>query len=270
MEIKNYGFKKPTIESDHYVLGASATPQIVLRPDGQWDTPEFEEQRRNGIETYNCTGFGTCSCLEIVMKVCFSVLINFSDRALGIMAGTKDGGNDPHTVIEAARCQGLLKEWLLPFTDLLTTIEEYYSPNPLPDDLKATALNFLKDYRIWHEWVFNRELGKGDEIARMKQALQYSPLGVSVYAWKQGQDGLYFKEDEQDNHWTVCYGYEEGTYWKIFDTYDGGFKKLRWDYNFGFVKRYAITKLEEKKTQKMTIVSAVIWLFSLIRGIIRV
>src|SRR3990167_6954998 len=248
MEIRNYGFKKPKIELEHYVLGASSTPKQILKLDGQWDNelPAFEEKRKR-FETYNCTGFGTCGCFEIIMKVCHQVLIDFSDRALGIMSGTKDGGNDPHTVAETARKQGLLKEWLLPFTYTLTTIEEYYSPNPLPQDLQATAISFLSDYKLWHEWVFNRELGRGDEIERMKQALQYSPLGVSVYAWLKDENGLYYKEGEQDNHWTICYGYENGKFWKIFDTYDGGFKKLRWDYNFGFVKRYAITKEVKKK-----------------------
>ena len=81
----------------------------------------------------------------------------------------------------------------------------------------------------------------------LKIALRHSPLGVSVYAWAlDDEDGLYFKNGE-DNHWCVCFGYEDGKYWKIFDSYDNSIKHLKWDFDFGFVKKYYIIKKPEQK-----------------------
>ena len=83
---------------------------------------------------------------------------------------------------------------------------------------------------------------------RLKKALQYSPLGVSVYAWVFDEEsGLYVKENgQQDNHWCTLYGYKKGEYWKIFDTYDLTRKRLVWDYPFGCAKRYWLKKKVEQ------------------------
>ncbi len=76
------------------------------------------------------------------------------------------------------------------------------------------------------------------------EALKYSPLGVSVVAWR-GRDGLFVKDKgEPDNHWTTVVAYKEGEYWLVADSYlvfDSPFKRLAWDYDFGSIKRYSLT-----------------------------
>jgi hypothetical protein len=61
-----------------------------------------------------------------------------------------------------------------------------------------------------------------DAQSSLMIGLQYSPLGVSVYAWERRPDGIYHKPKNApgDTHWAVCYGYEDGKYWKIYDSYD--------------------------------------------------
>ena len=79
-------------------------------------------------------------------------------------------------------------------------------------------------------------------------ALRFSPIGVSVFAWVKDTDGLYYKpKGQRDNHFVTLYGYKEGEYWKIFDHYDDTIKRLKWDYDFGFAKRYYIKKRPEIK-----------------------
>ena len=64
-------------------------------------------------------------------------------------------------------------------------------------------------------------------------ALKYSPVGFSTYAWTKDENGLYYRpQGETDNHFVCVYGYEEGKYWKVFDSYFDNaqvLKKIRWD-----------------------------------------
>jgi len=78
-----------------------------------------------------------------------------------------------------------------------------------------------------------------EKQVRMKEALKYSPLAVSGYAWSRHADGLYYK-DGRDNHAFMVYDYVEGKEWLAFDSYDNSFKELEWNYNFGQVKRFSL------------------------------
>lgn len=79
--------------------------------------------------------------------------------------------------------------------------------------------------------------------ASLKDALRYSPIGISVYAWVQNADSTYIKpQGAQDNHWCVLYGYEDGKSWHVFDSYDNTHKKLAWDFGFEMAKRYSIKR----------------------------
>ena len=75
---------------------------------------------------------------------------------------------------------------------------------------------------------------------------------------------MYIKnKGERDNHWTLCIGYKKNKYWLIADTYiDDGtpIKKLAWDYDFRFCKRFHV---EKRTTEKQPVVED--WLTRLIR-----
>lgn len=243
--MRNYGFIPPKIDETHYVLGGVATlgGQEVLQANGQWDAyiPQVEIQAQRGIETYNCSAFGTTSILEFLHLKIYGEQINSSDRYLGIMAGTKPPGNDPHTVVQAIRHDGLVPEEYLPFSTNIKTVEEYYS-FLYGDETRCTVegQRFLQRYQVGHEWVWTGIIAKEERTAKMKEALQYSPLGVSVSAWYQ-EDGVYVDKGKLNNHWCVCYGWnDEG--WKIFDSYDSSLKTLSYDHKIQFCKRYSLTK----------------------------
>lgn len=237
-KLKNYGFIPDVVTPDQYTFGAQLSP-TVYQKNGQWDKylPITEVQRNEYFDTHNCTAYGSLNQIEIFVKRVFKQAWNKSERYVGFMADTRPPGNSPHKVLESIRHGGLVDEELLPFTNI-KTVEEYYSLGDNPGQVRGEGEKWLDAYEFGHDWVFSG--GETLEIKqeRMKKALKSSPLSLSVCAWKKNGDDLYYKKpSDEDNHWVCCYGYEEGEYWKIFDSYDSSKKKLAWDYNFGQCKR---------------------------------
>ena len=266
----NYGFIEPKIEKDKdfFLGGFRSAPFEVLQESGQWDEflPPIEIQHNKIFDSYNCTGYGTLNALEFLMQRKFGKSINFSERYTGICAGTYPPGNDPQTVITSIRGSGLIEEISLPFTSFDTdmTLVEYYSPKPMEDYLTKKGKKFLEEYTIQHDWVY--QLGEEASPEKLKNSLKSSPLGVSVNAWnKEGE--LYVKEKgSRDNHWTLLFGYEDGKFWKIYDSYEDNIKHLAWDYDFGFVKRYYISRnAVEKKTSFMAWLKEILSSYNIFR-----
>jgi len=260
--MKQYGFIADEIAPEDYVFrGYKKIGGKVLRSDGQWDhlLPEYEPQSRENLDTQNCTVYGTVNCLETLLAhhhmQDLGSIFNFSERYVGVMAGTSPGGNTPHKVIEIIRKEsGLIDEHFLPFSEDIKTWDQYYSPDPMSRSLIIKGQLLLKHYKIGHEWVFTGGTVEEKKIALM-DALQYSPIGVSVHAWKK-RTGKYWKNPgEQDNHWCTLYGYVEGKYWKVFDHYDDRFKELEIDYDFGFAKRYSISPKPKKESWWRTVLA---------------
>lgn len=239
----NYGFIAPVIEKDHFVLGGAASLMtVILQPDGQWDEymPDYEPQYGEGWDTDGCTIWGTENALEFLFSRAFSLKKNFSERAVYIGTHTRPPGNDPHVVIEWIRGNGLVDNNRLPMT---SGFEEFITPDPLTKPLLAEMGVFKSRYSVGHEWVFTGDHAKDDKINRMLEALQYSPLGVSVTAWFEGEDGIYRDEGRPNCHWCVCFGYDaEKRAWKIFDSYDQSVKLYSWDSEISFCKRYSLAE----------------------------
>ena len=233
---KNYGFQEPKERlPEEYVFGSIQGSPVC--EDGQWDEylPTFEKQRDDNLETCNCTGFGSTNLIETYLKKAFGVSENYSDRGVGIQAGTYPPGNSPHTVLESIRKNGLIKEGNLPFYG--KNVDEYYSPKPLPKYLLEEGLSWLEKWVFKHEWV------DGD-VDSMIEALKYSPLGVGVYAWALDDETFRYvrPKGKPDTHWCVVFGYSKGNFWKVFDSYDQSIKLLDWDFGFKWVKRIYIGK----------------------------
>ena len=248
MPEKNYGFIPDEFNPKDYVLGGfSLSPKKVLKSDGNWADflPLTEPQSRSGVETFSCVSFATLNALEILARYIWGENKNYSDRALAIASNTTKNGNSPNQVAEAVRKIGLVLEDKLPFWQSIYTWEEYHSPKPLTKDLLELCARWLKEYDFFHEWVF--DFGEtGDKQVKLKEALKYSPVLVSVDAWHLNEKGLYYKEGKRDNHATLCIASKEGEYWVIFDSYpgsDGRFiKHLEWNYDFGCAKRFSLDK----------------------------
>jgi len=230
--MKEYGFIRPEIQPDNYVLGWSPMPFVITKPNGNWfkDRPTKELQKR-GFETYNCTSFNTLAMIEAYMKGVFGLTVNYSDRWVGIIAGTKPPGNDPHIVCEAIREYGLIPEEMLPFSDEIKTVEEYYSFKGADKDAcYAEAKKWKEKYDFMHEWIMVEDQTRDEQITNMRAALRTSPLAIAVYAWAEDERGVYIKAG-RENHWTFQWGHEE--FIKAEDSYEPTLKDIDQDINFG-------------------------------------
>jgi hypothetical protein len=247
IDIVDMGFIEPTIlETDYVFGGETKIGNEIVKPDGQWidyvGEKEWQWKKfvKDGVtymvETMSCPDFGTLNANEILHKFLYNEEINLSDRCLSIESGTTKQGNNPQNSAEALRKLGCCYEKDLPFDETCITWEAFHSPKPLTDDLKNKAESLLDRYEFLHEWVDTKN--KQNLIDSLKR----SPLGISVKAWKM-RNGLYYKEaGETDNHWCVLIGYELNKCWYVFDSYDSFIKKLEWDYDFQWAKRYFLKK----------------------------
>jgi len=233
----NYGLVIAEKDPTAYVLGkANELPKIVLQADGQWDNflPVYESQA-DKFETCGCVVFGTQNCIEVYLKRLTGIEYNFSERFNYNIASISCPGSDPHFVCETIRANNVINQDIMPMTD---TIENFNIPRPM--SIEYITLGLKWPYSFCHEWVVQGV----DRMwkSKMKETLRYSPLAVAVFAWKK-QGGLYVRTvGGRDNHWVMIYGYKEGEYWKCFDSYDQSEKRLAWDFNFQFIKRFHISE----------------------------
>lgn len=240
---KNYGYKVPEVKPTDYIFGSGQVSiEAPLRPDGNWSDaiPQGEQQIGRFFDTDNCTAFGSTGQIETLAQAKFQDGTEYSERALGIAAGTdpSNGGNDPNKVYETIRTQGLCLNALLPFDPSINSVSEYYQPKPLPQNIIDAMAQFPKKYSFKHDWVGTP--GQPVSQDQMKQALQFSPIAVSVYAWAFDTEKQLYVRNGADCHWVFIYGYEDGKYWKVWDSYDvaGNYEKdLEWDFGFTYVKR---------------------------------
>ncbi len=227
MEQKNRGLIIPEIitEGDkaHYVLGGySKIKGAIINPSGDWASylPTGELQNKGYFEPNACVSFGTNSAVETLFNFFKKIVPNYSDRALAIASNTQPNkGNDPHTVAETARKKlGFVPEEILTFDDSIKTLEQFYSPNPLPDSIIEEGNKFFDIFDFSHEWAFNG--GKANEKKlQLEQSLQCGAVCVSVSAWFKNEKGLYYKlQGAIDNHWVQLVSSSPDKY-VIFDSY---------------------------------------------------
>lgn len=245
MNRKNYGFRPENIviESDHYHLGATRSlPTEIIRPDRRWSpfVPDYEAQAPI-FETDGCTVWGTQNCVEVLDRAIFGDKSNYAERFNYILGDVSpDGGGDPHAVAESIRTQGLVDQLELPMTE---TLDEFVQPNPMTEWYLAKGRKWLNHKAFGHEWVFTGGRSREVRTDLIRQALLYSPLGVSVSAWETGPDGTYVDGGRPNNHW-VCLLEETPRGWLIFDSYDTGFKVLSFDHDIQFCKRYSLSAVK--------------------------
>lgn len=243
-KIVNLGYQDPVILGGqwHFRGGHGLTtgkPELIPKRDWRSLLAPFEPQKRL-FDSSSCTQFATIKPTQAIIKLKYSPNANYSERALSIASRNSPYGNSPDVTAEALRKNGLTLESLLPFTDKIKSWEEYMTPNPLTKDLIKAGKKW--GYKFNHEWVkTNPEI--------MWQALPYSILGVSVRAWMKEGEFFVKEKGERDTHWTdIVFGkYRE--YWIVDDSYlDDGerYKKLPWDYPFGYCKVYSVNKAQLK------------------------
>lgn len=241
--MKNFGLLLEPIKIDEdYVFGGYGNLDgQILAPDGQWLAwiPIGESQLNFNFDPQGCVSWGTLNATEILLRRMYDITENFSDRYLAKVSLTTPQGNTPQKVAEALRKQGVPREKDWPITEDLTTWEKFYAT--IPNLVQTLGKKWLDTFTFNHEYV-------PTSAVQLKEALTYSPLGISVSAWQKESD-LYISPFP-NNHYAVLVGYVEGKYWIVYDSYpesDGIYiKHLAWNHNFSVAKRYAINLYDKE------------------------
>lgn len=239
VNMNNKGLLHSLIDTTHW-LAENARGRIVLQDDGQWDDflPSEDIQNRYGFDPYSCTSYGTINAIEILMRK-MGVNADYSERYLAIASNTRPPGNDPHVVCETVRKMGLVSEAYLPCDDA-KTLEEYYYPVPLTALLLTRGEQWLQSARFLHWWVFDRGDSVQAKVQKLRKALAYSPVCVSVFAWT-FRNGIAVKpQGAVDGHWCVVYGWNDDGTWKCLDSLDYSRKTLSADYDFDMAKSFSV------------------------------
>ncbi len=243
------GFVPSLIDNGQYVFGGSFLPKDVLQADGNWSAylPTYEPQFNDSFDSFGCTTWGTQNALETLYKKIYGGEHNFSERYTYITSDTRPPGNDPHTIAETIRKFGLVDNDVLPMTE---DFDEFLRPTPMSKSLVSKGKKWLREIDYRHEWVFHNSPDKHKRVALLKEALQYSPVALSVTAWIKEGD-VYVDNDQPNCHWTMCFGLKEEngeTYPLIFDSYDQTLKVLHPDHHIECAKRFYIKKKEVEKS----------------------
>jgi len=240
-----YGFIEIAPTKTDYILGgASQAKKIILSEDRNYIPykPDFESQKRNGIDVYSCVVFSGLNNLEIIMKKLYGTDINFSDRYQAAMTPVKPYyGTNYNNFWDSVRKNGLVLEEDYPWT----TQDAYEYVKTPPQNIITLGRQFLDTYEIEHEWVDSG----GCDPNKLYDALLYGPLQASVNA-----SATYtLQRSEETNHSISIIASVKFVNFTILDHYREMYT-VPWNFYFGSAKQ--ATVLRKKKSQLVMIVNA--------------
>lgn len=239
-------FIYPTITERHYRLGSVVSP--ILRENGDWRDflPPEERQNIRGIESSACYIEAQQHAIATILEEQFGMNDNnFSARFNALKSNGTDYGGDPLEGAESIRKDGLIPDALMPFGDDIQSWSDFHSWKGVNESLcEKTGKDFLDDWILNYEIVFERGESKEVKYRRLKEALKYSPIPMSVYGWVD-ENGVYIKpESENDNHLTLCVYVDEQNRPYFFDTYSPFIKISEPFYNSDFALKWSVKENE--------------------------
>lgn len=187
-----HGFIYEPIKPQDLVFGGKQTLKTrgytdeILNPDADWLPFVYEwlltYQASRGYETNSCASQHAENVRGLMFNAIYGEKPDGSERFLAKKSGTDPArGNTFEKVNQTLRHDGIAKEEDWP--DTAASVEEYYKE--IPVEVVSKAKKELEG----HVWGYER---LNPDIATMKEALKYSPLGISCALW-QDSDGEYVK-----------------------------------------------------------------------------
>lgn len=255
-EIKT-GFIPDTPDERDFVFGAKGLEtkfagRTIINESGDWSNwlPTTEHQAEK-YETNSCVSFGSLNVVEILRKHSENIDENLSDRFVARISGTDPyGGNSPRTVANAIKKYWSVKEPEYPRPD---TLEEFYSN--IPEKIRSLAIGRGAYYDYGYEKVKHSD---------MREALKYSPLGISVPAWFMDSSNRYHRpEGQRDTHWCVCYAIQPTGDLMVFDSYYPYLKQIKADVVPEVIYSYYLRRQVKNQSAWQTFLN---WLYLSLAG----
>lgn len=244
----NYGYVEGLIQDlGAYFSGQGKIPRIPYQEDSNWEPwlPKYEPQAEKW-ESSGCTLWGAMNAIETLYKRLYGTEPNYDEWFNYPLIPIKRGGVNPHMTFENIRKYGMVNAGT---TKTPNTIEEALDLNRITGTMRAKAQNWLVNHDFLHEYVWEEQPQNYMEV--LKEELKYSPLAVSVSAWKLVNGEYVSDQGSVNNHLCLLYKFDEsGNPW-IFDTYNHSQKKLSKDHNIRRAKRIWLQKkdLQALKSQ---------------------
>lgn len=243
-------FQYPEIKDTDYKFGSGKLQGTPLREDGDWRdyTPPPEEQRRHGVESSSCFGQAHQKAISTILEEQFLIPDqNFSERFTIIHSDASRFGGSPINSANSIRHDGLIPDEMLPFSEDIDSWDEFNSYSG-GDEIACVkrGREWLKTWSPAYDIVFERHETIEEKYAKLRAALRYSPVCLSVFAWAKNADGEYVKPPKEgDNHFVTAVYVDDQNCVYVWDTYGPDFlKKLAPNYNFEFAMRWSIEKRE--------------------------
>lgn len=260
---KNGRIKKGLVlkpaESEHFFVGSGkATARFgdtsTLNPTGDW-TPfkAADEHQSNAVfDTDCCWIFATLKAWIMLANIqgFNDFPKDLAERFIAVLVDAQSTGGNPWDAGETFRKNGCVLEQALPFTDDITTWDEWKHPNPMEPTFISLAKALLDKFEPGQEWIFawGSSYTPEQKTQMIADAAKRGTVAYSV-------DGNYkFKKKQlvktiggQDTHWvTHLRSNDDGT--KVFhDQYEPFQQTVAKDYDHNAAILYFLKKKEPKQ-----------------------
>lgn len=241
-------FIYPELPEQHYQFGSGQLKGTPLREDGDWRDflPLEEVQNINGVESSACYINAEQNGIATLLEEMFAIKdSNFSSRFNVIRSqGTMQGG-DPILGIQSIKNDGVIDEAILPFTDAIKSWWEFASYKGGDEALcLKLGQEWASKWRVGYDIVFTRDENPERKYLKLREALKYSPVCMSVMGWY-SNNGVYIKPPQvSDNHLCLCVYLDEQNRPYFWDTYSPHLKVGEPFYNSDFALRLSVDKKE--------------------------
>lgn len=270
----NTNFKYPQLETivPAFKFGSNKIKGTILREDGDWRDylPPFELQERYGIESSACFIEAQQHAIANIQEEQYDLPDqNYASRFNVIFSNASPEGGDPLLAADSFRHDGLIPEEMLPFTDYIQSWQEFNSFKG--GDEKACiekGREFTRKWNLKYDVVFERNDSIEEKYDKLREALKFSPVPMSVSAWYLKGDEYVKPQGARDNHLVLCVYLDDDNrpYWM--DTYEPFLKMGEPFYNSEFAMRWTVEKKEVGNTLspvKLTLFQSIIkWLKNLL------
>lgn len=251
IHIKTPGnFKYPEIKDTDFIFGSGEVVGTEICSDGDWrnSTPPEEYQSRHGVESSACFIEAQQHTIATIQEKQHGVLDqNYSSRFnLNFADATEEGGS-PLKGADSIRKNGLIPDEMMPFSDDIESWAEFRSfKNVDKADCLIAGQRWLNHWDPKYDIVFLKNDPVEIKYRKLKQALKYSPICASVYAWILNPETNEYEKPEgyYDQHLIEIVYVDNQNSAYIWDTYAPFLKKLAPNYNFDFGLRWTVNKVE--------------------------
>lgn len=264
--MKNYGLILDKINEKDYLFSGARDREVLIK-DGNWTSylPTGEKQLHLYMDDFGCVSHSAQNVLEMLFNYkienkLFSdsnllwlekkgyiderMKVNFDDYFTAKLSKTKCfSGNTFRRVADTILKYGLIPQKKR--NELVESCKNWYKQVITDEDIEL-GKEFKKRFKINYETVMRNETNN---------ALQFSPLQVSVNAWYKKND-LYYNTSKSWNH-AVSYFRRPTNVNYIFDSYGkqeerSYIKRLTKNYLFGrLAYAYFVEDINNKKDIKI-------------------